>query len=171
LNLSRSLGDFQYKRRKDLGHEAQIITCAPDCKAVARSAHDEFIVIACDGIWDVLSNQDAVDFVRQRLEHCTEISSITQSLLDRCLASSPKLSLGIGCDNMTCVIVDLRPARRPRNNACKDEFVEVLDTPSTLSEYERPDPARIACPVPAPLAWLSPQGVAEDPENEFVVRM
>ena len=27
--------------------------------------------------------QDAVDFVRQRLEHCTEISSITQSLLDR----------------------------------------------------------------------------------------
>jgi len=27
----------------------------------------EFIVIACDGIWDVLSNQDVVEFVRERL--------------------------------------------------------------------------------------------------------
>ena len=27
----------------------------------------EFIVVACDGIWDVLSNQEVVNFVRGRL--------------------------------------------------------------------------------------------------------
>ena len=32
----------------------------------------EFIVIACDGIWDVLSNQDVVEFVRDRLAQKTE---------------------------------------------------------------------------------------------------
>jgi serine/threonine protein phosphatase PrpC len=175
LNLSRSLGDFQYKRRKDLGHEAQIITCAPECKVLGRGAQDEFIILACDGIWDVLSSQDAVDFIRPRLQHCTEISSITQSLLNRCLASSPKLSLGVGCDNMTCVIVDLQPARRPRNSACQDKFVEVLGTPSTTSSESDTmqfDMSTVACPVPAPLAWLSPQGPpGRDDMEDLVVQL
>jgi serine/threonine protein phosphatase PrpC len=173
LNLSRALGDFQYKRRKDLGHDAQIITCAPDCKAQARGGQDEFLVLACDGIWDVMSSQDVVDFVRPRLDHCTEISSVTQSLLNRCLASSPKMSLGIGCDNMTCVVVDLQPGRRARNSACKHQFVEVVGTPSTTSsESDRlSDMTRAACPVPAAMAWLSPQGQPPSDSDELVVQL
>lgn len=27
---------------------------------------DEFVVMACDGLWDVMTSQEVVDFVRQR---------------------------------------------------------------------------------------------------------
>lgn len=32
LNLTRSLGDFDYKRNKTLGYDEQMITCKPDVK-------------------------------------------------------------------------------------------------------------------------------------------
>lgn len=43
------------------------ITAEPDviCKDITKD--HEFVVIACDGIWDVLSNQDVVEFVRDKL--------------------------------------------------------------------------------------------------------
>jgi protein phosphatase 2C family protein 2/3 len=30
LNLTRSFGDFDYKRNKSLGYDEQMITCKPD---------------------------------------------------------------------------------------------------------------------------------------------
>lgn len=51
LNLSRSLGDFDYKQNSKLDYSEQMITCKPDIKCVARSSDDEFIIMGCDGIW------------------------------------------------------------------------------------------------------------------------
>ena len=32
---------------------------------------DEFMVIACDGIWNVLTSEEAVSFVREHLQEAT----------------------------------------------------------------------------------------------------
>lgn len=39
----------------------------PDIVIDEITEDHEFILLACDGIWDVLSNEEVVDFVRGRL--------------------------------------------------------------------------------------------------------
>ena len=53
LNLSRSLGDLKYKRKKELTPEEQPITALPDVRVFDLiEGEDEFIVMGCDGIWE-----------------------------------------------------------------------------------------------------------------------
>ena len=36
LNLTRSFGDFDYKRKKELPYDKQMITCKPDVREFNR---------------------------------------------------------------------------------------------------------------------------------------
>jgi protein phosphatase 1G len=67
LNLSRAIGDHAYKKTAKLPAEEQAITALPDIRTLTLEDDDEFMIIACDGIWNFMSSQDAVDYVRQRL--------------------------------------------------------------------------------------------------------
>ena len=57
LNLSRALGDMAYKQSKELGPDGQMVTAVPEVRSLRLEPGDEFLILACDGIWDVLSNQ------------------------------------------------------------------------------------------------------------------
>lgn len=72
LAVSRSLADFQYKDRADLPADKQKVTAASDMTTIARDASDEFLLLCCDGIWDVMSNEDAVEFVSTHLKVSSE---------------------------------------------------------------------------------------------------
>ena len=52
LSLSRALGDMEYKLNRKIGVEKQMITCVPECKTTSFQKEDDFLIIACDGIWD-----------------------------------------------------------------------------------------------------------------------
>ncbi|KAJ0056164.1 hypothetical protein NL108_003453, partial [Boleophthalmus pectinirostris] len=68
LNLSRAIGDHFYKRNKALPPEEQMISAMPDVKVLTLNEEHDFMVIACDGIWNVLSSQEVVDFVSERMK-------------------------------------------------------------------------------------------------------
>ncbi|GAA6066744.1 protein phosphatase 1G [Tachysurus ichikawai] len=112
LNLSRAIGDHFYKRNKNLPPEEQMISALPDVKVLTLNEEHEFMVVACDGIWNVMSSQEVVEFVNERLKaegsETKPLSAVIEELLDHCLAPDTSGD-GTGCDNMTCMIVKFRP--------------------------------------------------------------
>uniref|UniRef100_A0A7S1UEX6 PPM-type phosphatase domain-containing protein n=1 Tax=Phaeomonas parva TaxID=124430 RepID=A0A7S1UEX6_9STRA len=108
LNLSRSIGDLKYKQNTSKPPEGQIITAEPDVSVIELVDDDEFFVLACDGVWDCMTNQQCVDFVRERLNRADRTSQICEEMLDFCIADDPRKTTGIGGDNMSVVIIKLK---------------------------------------------------------------
>ena len=107
LNLTRGFGDLEYKQNKNLKPEEQMITANPDIKVVDYDKDIEFIIIGCDGIWDCLKNQEACDIVTKRLKEDPniKISKIIEDMMDSIVAKDLYNESGVGCDNMTCIVV------------------------------------------------------------------
>lgn len=56
LALSRALGDYIFKRSTNKKAEEQIVTAFPDVEHREITEDWEFAILACDGIWDVMTN-------------------------------------------------------------------------------------------------------------------
>ncbi|XP_076805049.1 protein phosphatase 1G-like [Clavelina lepadiformis] len=149
LNLSRAIGDHCYKTNKDLPLEEQMISAMPDVRSVVLDPDDEFMVLACDGVWNVFTSQEVVDFVRDRLnsqesnkneqeliESCEKVklSEICEELFDKCLAPDT-MGDGTGCDNMTCLIIKFNKDWL-KKNATKPDAVVQSDKVLKKSENE-----------------------------------
>ncbi|CBH18552.1 protein phosphatase 2C, putative [Trypanosoma brucei gambiense DAL972] len=106
LALSRAIGDFSFKSNTLVPWDQQAVTSAPEVhRTLLDRTRDEFAVVACDGIWDVLSNEQVVRFVRLRIQRQVPLDKIAEELLDHCLSPHP---FGVGCDNMSVVIVKFK---------------------------------------------------------------
>jgi len=113
LAVSRSIGDPAYKRfvpgRKvtDLfnwldGHgqsfDADLVIPIPEFKTFDIGPGDEFIILASDGLWDVVSGSDAVSRTRAALKQGKGSTEAAEELCD--------LALKLGSsDNVTIVVV------------------------------------------------------------------
>lgn len=88
LNLSRSLGDLEYKQNKKLAPEDQMITAYPDVVVENLTEDCDFIVLACDGVWDCMTNQEVCDFIMERLKKdpTYKLSKIIEEIFDQIVA-------------------------------------------------------------------------------------
>lgn len=120
LALSRALGDFEYKSNKALRPKDQAVTAFPDVKCVQITHDTEFVLLACDGIWDVMTSQQGVDFVhancyggsfatKAKQRSLNDLVKGVEDLMEECCAKDIAQSQGLGCDNMTAILVELRP--------------------------------------------------------------
>eukprot|EP00581_Thalassiosira_minuscula_P032592 CAMPEP_0183765896 /NCGR_PEP_ID=MMETSP0739-20130205/11219_1 /TAXON_ID=385413 /ORGANISM="Thalassiosira miniscula, Strain CCMP1093" /LENGTH=728 /DNA_ID=CAMNT_0026004617 /DNA_START=39 /DNA_END=2225 /DNA_ORIENTATION=+ len=80
----------------------QKVSPVPDIIVQNRNfGEDEFIVIACDGIWDVQTNQECVRMVADVFEEGEEdLGLVCEEILDLCLIKGSK-------DNMTAAVIKL----------------------------------------------------------------
>jgi hypothetical protein len=62
LKIVRALGDCQLKEGNN-----RIVVPDPEISAFSPSKKDQFIIVATDGLWDVMSSQSAVEYVNNIL--------------------------------------------------------------------------------------------------------
>lgn len=102
LAVSRGLGDFEYKRDKDVSRAEQKVSCVPDVYEVAGLQPGSLCVLCCDGVWDVLTGQDVARMVRGRLKDDPDVDlgEIATEIVRLCLERSSR-------DNITAMVVQL----------------------------------------------------------------
>jgi protein phosphatase 1G len=112
LNLSRALGDFNYK---DFSRPAaeRIISCVPDVTVTPLQQDDEFLLLGCDGIWEKYDRQDVTTYIRRKLgigesggDKPVGLTEAACQYLDFAMCqdlNAPDFD-GSGCDNMTLMV-------------------------------------------------------------------
>ena len=85
LNMSRSLGDYRLKRNPDKDKCEQIIIAKPEIYVYERSIEkDEYLVLACDGIWDVIENEELKHYIDYSLSIKNDLEEICVDTLEMC---------------------------------------------------------------------------------------
>jgi len=109
LAVSRAFGDFHFKPPGKAPGLCKV-SSVPDTQTV-RCAAGDWMVLACDGVFDVVSNEELRDFVEPRLRSAApepaDGPTILVDLLKRCLDLGSK-------DNCTAILVHLQPGFTPR---------------------------------------------------------
>lgn len=82
MEVSRSFGDLKLKRYG--------VSAEPECRIHFKiTPADEFLLLACDGLWSVMDPQTAVDFIRSRVW----VRSFVRSYL-LCIGSTRPAAVG-----------------------------------------------------------------------------
>lgn len=104
LAVSRALGDFDFKENDSVPEKEQMVSASPDIKIVERDdTNNQFLLLGCDGIWDVMSNDEAGEYVKELVvgKYAGEPNSkILERFVDSCFRKG-------STDNMTCVLIIL----------------------------------------------------------------
>jgi len=98
LAVSRALGDYDYKNSPNLPPTKQLVSAEPDLDIIERSDDDEFLILACDGVWDVMTNQEVIEYITSRLLIYSDLKKVCEELLETCLAKGSR-------DNMSVILV------------------------------------------------------------------
>ncbi|MCE3215888.1 hypothetical protein HAX54_003994 [Datura stramonium] len=99
--------------------DCRAVICRKEVKQMLLTEDDEFMILGCDGIWDVMSNQEAVNIVRRELRLHNDPQQSARELVNQALCKDTD-------DNLTAIIVcftspDHRPSvpsQRPRFRCC-----------------------------------------------------
>ncbi|KEH34758.1 putative protein-serine/threonine phosphatase [Medicago truncatula] len=118
LAMSRAIGDNYLK---------PYVISEPEVTVTERKEEDECLILASDGLWDVVSNDTACGVVRmclkaQKLPGTPENNEVTTDGSDRACSDASilltKLALARhSSDNVSVVVIDLRRDQRQASNS------------------------------------------------------
>ncbi|PSK42919.1 Protein phosphatase 2C 1 [Elsinoe australis] len=112
LAVTRALGDAYMK---------DLVTGHPyTTETVIQPDIDEFLILACDGLWDVCSDQEAVDLIRREQDP----QNASKMLVDHALSR-------FSTDNLSCMVIRFDGQRVQQTVDRKAEPIGVEGDPSS----------------------------------------
>uniref|UniRef100_UPI00398F5972 protein phosphatase 1A-like n=1 Tax=Pristiophorus japonicus TaxID=55135 RepID=UPI00398F5972 len=134
LAVSRALGDFSFKGAEWRDQTEQLVSPEPEVFEIPRSADDQFVILACDGVWDTISNEDLCRFVRSRLQLTTDLEEVCSQVVHLCLYKGSR-------DNMSIILICFPDAPRVSEEAIRreaelDTYIEQIVTESFNHQLE-----------------------------------
>jgi hypothetical protein len=136
LALSRMIGDFNYKQNPNLSPGDQMGSSVPELFSIEAEEGD-FVVLACDGIFDVLSNNELARQVRLRVKQQQDagvaepdLAKVASDIITLCLNRLDSK------DNMSLMVIWLKgQAAGSISPKFEDELV-VGDFPKIVEQAE-----------------------------------
>lgn len=104
LSVARALGDWHMKGPKG---SACPLSAEPELQQTQLTEDDEFLIMGCDGLWDVMSSQCAVTIARKELMLHNDPERCSRELVREALKRN-------SCDNLTVIIVCFSEDPPPR---------------------------------------------------------
>ncbi|KAI7747853.1 hypothetical protein M8C21_027425 [Ambrosia artemisiifolia] len=103
LSVSRALGDWHMKGSKGSGCP---LSAEPELQEILLMEDDEFLIMGCDGLWDVMSSQCAVTIARKELMIHNDPERCSRELVREALKRSTR-------DNLTVIVICFSPDPPP----------------------------------------------------------
>lgn len=104
LSVARAIGDWHMKNPKG---SACPLSAEPELQETLLTEEDEFLILGCDGLWDVMSSQCAVTVVRKELMLHNDPERCSRELVREALVRNT-------CDNLTVIVVCFSPDPPPK---------------------------------------------------------
>ncbi|KAF7806475.1 putative protein phosphatase 2C 27 [Senna tora] len=98
LGVTRALGNWHLEGMKEMSGRGGPLTAEPELKLMTLTKEDEFLIIGSDGIWDVFTSQNAVDFARRRLQEHNDVKLCCKEIVEEAIKRESS-------DNLTVVMV------------------------------------------------------------------
>jgi pyruvate dehydrogenase phosphatase len=128
LQPTKAVGDFYLKHKKYAPRDVKnfnppYLTAEPDIVKIQRTKNLNFLILATDGLWEILSAEDVIALLKTRPAKINSANEISEFLLDETLSRGAaefgihlkdlkekptKLSTRHIVDDLTITVVDLR---------------------------------------------------------------
>ncbi|KAJ4731570.1 Protein phosphatase 2C [Rhynchospora pubera] len=132
LSVARALGDWHMEGLKG---PSGPLSAEPEVIVTRLTEEDEFLIMGCDGLWDVFRSQNAIDFARRKLQEHNDPVICCRELVDEALKrkSSDNLAVVVVCFNQKPPPVLTSPRPRVQRSISAEGLKELQSFLDSLS--------------------------------------
>lgn len=128
--MSRTFGDIEAKLER-FGGKAGVVVAEPELRSFRITDDHEFVVLACDGVFDKLSSREVVELVQKGVEESENIHQGCSVGVERVLSESIMRKT---LDNVTAVVVSFK--EKKSSELARREFLKKTVQQVLRNSYE-----------------------------------